>query len=103
MEILNRVQQAYNNAVEKLSKYISNGLLAIHFLQEVSMFDAHHTVLMSDSVSTYKSIPGFSAVPQDELDSYFIRLSPAALKSSACGVIDFGVFWDGLQETNWSL
>ncbi len=44
---------------------------------------------MNDSVSSYKYIPGFSAVPTDELDSYFIHLGPAAVRVSACGVVDF--------------
>ncbi|RXN36656.1 Zinc finger BED domain-containing 1 [Labeo rohita] len=53
---------------------------------------------MENSVSGYTHIPGFSAVPNDEFDAYFQRLGPAALKASACGVVDLDVFWDGLLE-----
>ncbi|CAM4444730.1 unnamed protein product [Leuciscus chuanchicus] len=34
----------------------------------------------------------------DEFDAYFQRLDPAALKASACGMVDLDVFWDGLLE-----
>ena len=98
MQILNRVEQAYSNAEDKLSKYMSDGQPAIEFLKEVRVFDPRHIVFMSDCVASYKSIPGFSAVPKDELDAYFIHLGPAALRASACGVVDLDVFWDGLQE-----
>lgn len=98
MQILNRVEQAYISAEDKLSKYMSDGQPAIHFLKEVRVFDPRHTALMSDSVSSYESIPGFSDVPKDELDAYFIRLGPAAVHAASCGVVDLDVFWDGLQE-----
>lgn len=75
---------------------MSEGQPAINFLQEVRVFDPRHTAFMNDSVSTYKYIPGFSAVPKVELDSYFIRLGPTAVRASACGVVDLDVFWDGL-------
>lgn len=38
-----------------------------------------------DSVYSYKNIPGFSTVPKDELNAYFIQLGPATLRASACG------------------
>ena len=98
MQILNRVEQAYSNAEDKLSKYMSDGQPAIEFLKEVRVFDPRHIVFMSDCVASYKSIPGFSAVPKDELDAYFIHLGPATLRASASGVVDLDVFWDGLQE-----
>lgn len=97
-QILNSVEQAYSSVEEKLSKYMSDGQPAIHFLQEVRVFDPRHTAFMNESVSSYQNIPGFSAVPQDELDAYISRLGPAALKASACGVVDLDVFWNGLQE-----
>lgn len=96
--ILNTVEQAYNNAEDKLSKCMSDGQPAIHFLQEVRVFDPGHTAFMNDSVYSYKYIPGFSAVPKDELDAYFIHLGPAAVRASTSGVVDLDVFWDGLQE-----
>lgn len=98
MQILNRVEQAYISAEDKLSKYMSDGQPAINFLKEVRVFDPRHTAFMSDSVSSYESIPGFSDVPKDELDAYFIRLGPAAVHAASCGVVDLDVFWDGLQE-----
>lgn len=58
MQILKRVEQAYINADDKLSKYISYGQPAIDFLKEVRVFDPRYTAFMSDSVSNYKSIPG---------------------------------------------
>lgn len=79
MQMLNRVEQAYINAEDKLSKYMSDGQPAINFLKEVRVFDPRHTAFMSDSVSSYESIPGFSEVPKDELDAYFICLGPAAV------------------------
>lgn len=95
---LNRVEEAYKLAEDKLSKYMSDGQPGIHFLKEVRVFDPRHIAFMDDSVSSYKYIPGFCAVPKDELDAYFIHLGPAALRASACGVVDLDVFWDGLQE-----
>lgn len=50
MQILNRVEQAYINAEDKLSKYISDGQPAISFLKEVRVFDPSHIAFMSDSV-----------------------------------------------------
>lgn len=97
-QILNTVEEAYNNAEEKLNKYMSDGQPAINFLQEVRVFDPRHIAFMNDSVSSYKHIPGFSAVSKDEIDAYFTHLGPAALRASACGVVDLDVFWDGLQE-----
>ena len=41
---------------------------------------------------------GICAVPNDEFDTYFYHLGPAALRASVCGVVDLDVFWDGLQE-----
>ena len=67
--ILNTVEQAYNNAEEKLMKYMTDGQPAINFLQEVRVFDPRHTAFMNQSVSSYEHIPGFSAVPKDELDA----------------------------------
>ncbi|XP_067245545.1 uncharacterized protein [Chanodichthys erythropterus] len=98
MQILNRVEQAYINAEDKLSKYISDGQPAISFLKEVRVFDPRHIAFMSDSVSSYESIPGFSDVPKNELDAYFTRLGPAAVHAAACGVVDLDIFWDGLKE-----
>lgn len=98
MQILNRVEQAYINAEDKLSKYMSDGQPAIHFLKEVRVFDPQHTVFLSASVSSYEAIPGFKDVPQDELDTYFIRLGPAAVHAAACGLVDLDLFWDGLQD-----
>ncbi|KAK7160619.1 hypothetical protein R3I93_008313 [Phoxinus phoxinus] len=96
--ILNKVEQAYNNAEDKLSTYMSDGQPAINFLKEVRVFDPRHTAFMDESVVSYKYIPCFSAVPTDELDAYFIHLGPAALRASARGVVYLDVFWDGLQE-----
>lgn len=96
--ILNLVHLAYSNAEEKLTKYMSEGQPAINFLREVRVFDPRYISFMEDSVSGYTHIPGFSAVPNDEFDAYFQRLGPAALKASACGVVDLDVFWDGLLE-----
>ncbi|KAL0185277.1 hypothetical protein M9458_020974, partial [Cirrhinus mrigala] len=96
--ILNLVHLAYSNAEEKLTKYMSEGQPAINFLREVRVFDPRYISFMEDSVSGYTHIPGFSAVPSDEFDAYFQRLGPAALKASACGVVDLDVFWDGLLE-----
>ena len=62
MQILNRVEQAFNNAEDKLSKSMADGQPAIEFLKEVRVFDPRHIVFMSDCVASYKSIPGFSAV-----------------------------------------
>lgn len=98
MQIVNRVAQAYITAEEKLSKYMSDGQPAIHFLKEVRVFDPRHISFMSDSVSTYKSIPGFSDVPDDELDAYFRRLGPAAVHAASCGVVDIDLFWDEVRE-----
>lgn len=80
--ILNVVEQAHNNADEKLTKYMSDGEPAINFLQEVRVFDPRHTSFMNDSASSYKHIPGNSAVPNDEFESYFNRLGSAALRFS---------------------
>ncbi|XP_065096737.2 uncharacterized protein [Paramisgurnus dabryanus] len=96
--ILNKVEQAYNNAEDKLKKYMSDGQPAIHFLNEVRVFDPRHTAFMDESVVSYKYIPGFSAVPTEEFDAYFTHLGPTALRASASGVVDLDVFWDGLQE-----
>ncbi|RXN13033.1 CGG triplet repeat-binding 1 [Labeo rohita] len=96
--ILNLVHLAYSNAEEKLTKYMSEGQPAINFLREVRVFDPRYISFMENSVSGYTHIPGFSAVPNDEFDAYFQRLGPAALKASACGVVDLDVFWDGLLE-----
>ncbi|RXN03368.1 CGG triplet repeat-binding 1 [Labeo rohita] len=93
--ILNLVHLAYSNAEEKLTKYMSEGQPAINFLREVRVFDPRY---ISFSVSGYTHIPGFSAVPNDEFDAYFQCLGPAALKASACGVVDLDVFCDGLLE-----
>lgn len=96
--ILNIMEQAYNNAEEKLTKYMSDGQPAINLLQEVRVFDPHHTPFMNDSASIYKDIPGFGDVSNDEFDACFNHLGPAALRASVCGVVDLDVFWDGLQE-----
>ncbi|XP_061582006.1 uncharacterized protein LOC133447348 [Cololabis saira] len=97
-EILGTVGEAYVDAEEKLTKYMSDGQPAIEFLKEVRVFDPRHIAFLEDSVESYKAIPGFTHVPRDEFDSYFKALGPAALRASGCGVVDLDVFWDGLQE-----
>lgn len=92
------MQQAYNNSEEKLSKYMADGQPVIHFLHEVRVFDPHHTAFMNDDVSSYMYIPSFSAVPKEELNAYFIRLGPAAVRASVSGLVDLDVFWDGLNQ-----
>lgn len=84
MQILNRVEQANIRAEDKLSKYMCDGQPDINFLREVRVFDPRHTAFMSDSVSSYESIPGFSDVPNDELDAYFRHLGPAAIRAASC-------------------
>ncbi|MCJ8739905.1 hypothetical protein PDJAM_G00052810 [Pangasius djambal] len=37
---------------------------------------------MDDSPNSYKTIPGFSSVPEDEMKSYITNLGPAALRAS---------------------
>lgn len=76
------MQQAYNNAGEKLCRYMSDEQPTICFLKEVRVFDPRHTAFMDSTVSSYKHIPGFSAVPQNELDAYLNHLGPSALKAS---------------------
>lgn len=71
---------------------------AIHFLKEERVFDPRYTAFMDSTVSSYKRIPGFSAVPQDELDAYLHHLGSSALKASVCGVVDLDVFQNRLQE-----
>ena len=97
-QILSTVGQAYENAEDKLNKYMSHGQPAIEFLQEVRVFDLHHIAFLDDSVASYKAIPGFTEVQSDEFDSYFKTLGPAALRAARSGVVDLDVFWDGLQE-----
>lgn len=97
-QILHTVGQAYSNAEDKLDKYMSDGQPAIRFLEEVRVFDPRNIAFMNDSVSSYKAIPGFTDVPNDEFNSYFQALDPAALRAASCGVVDLDVFWDGLQE-----
>lgn len=97
-QILCTVGQAYENAEEKLTKYMSNGQPAIEFLQEVRVFDPRYIAFLDDSVASYKAIPGFTEVPGDEFDSYFKTVGPAALRAATSGVVDLDVFWDGLQE-----
>ncbi|KAK7881121.1 hypothetical protein WMY93_029530 [Mugilogobius chulae] len=97
-DILKSVEQAYNNAEEKLAKYMSHGQPAISFFKEVGVFNPQNVAFMSNTVSSYTSIPGFSTVPEEEMNLYFTHLGPAALKASACGVVNLDVFWDGLQE-----
>ncbi|XP_017279625.1 uncharacterized protein LOC108240571 [Kryptolebias marmoratus] len=70
-EILNTVEQAYNNAEDKLAKYMSHGQPGINFFKEVRVFNPRHIAFMSSTVSSYTAIPGFSAVPQEEMDTYF--------------------------------
>nr|XP_033947658.1 uncharacterized protein LOC117452938 [Pseudochaenichthys georgianus] len=97
-EILRTVGEAYVNAEEKLTKYMSDGQPAIEFLQEVRVFDPRHITFLDDSVESYKAIPGFTDVPRHEFDSYFTALGPAALRAALSGVVDLDVFWDGVQE-----
>lgn len=97
-EILRTVGQAYDNAEEKLTKYMSDGQPAIGFLQQVRVFDPRHLAILDDSVASYKAIPDFTDVPSDEFDSYFTALGPEALRAAPSGAVDLDVFWDGLQE-----
>ncbi|KAI4799929.1 hypothetical protein KUCAC02_016467 [Chaenocephalus aceratus] len=73
-EILRTVGEAYVNAEEKLTKYMSDG----------------QPVIISPG--------GFTDVPRHEFDSYFTALGPAALRAALSGVVDLDVFWDGVQE-----
>ncbi|KAL7394851.1 hypothetical protein ABVT39_005418 [Epinephelus coioides] len=97
-QILHTVDQAYSNAEDKLTKYMSDGQPGIHFLKEVRVFDPRNIAFMNDRVSSYKAIPGFTDVPNAELHSYLQDLGPAALRAASCGVVDLDVLWDGLQE-----
>ncbi|XP_017281833.1 uncharacterized protein LOC108241875 [Kryptolebias marmoratus] len=97
-EILNAVEQAYNNAEDKLAKYMSHGQPGINVFKEVRVFDPRHLAFMSSTVSSYTAIPGFSAVPQKEMDTCFTQLGPTALRASTYGMMDLDVFWGGLQE-----
>ncbi len=94
-QILNTVEQAYNNAEEKLSKYMSEGQPGIHFPQDVSVFDPCHIAFMNNSVDSYNSIPDFSSVPDDKFNACFSHLDPAALRALVSGVVDLDVFWNG--------
>lgn len=71
---------------------------AFRFLKEVRVFDPRHTAFVDSAVSSYKHIPSFSAVPQDELDTYLNHLGPSPLKAPVCGVVHLDVFQNGLQE-----
>ncbi|XP_078469389.1 uncharacterized protein LOC144732027 [Lampetra planeri] len=51
-QILCTVGQAYENAEEKLTKYMSHGQPAIEFLQEVRVFDPRHIAFLDDSVAS---------------------------------------------------
>ncbi|KAL1277093.1 hypothetical protein QQF64_023766 [Cirrhinus molitorella] len=102
-QIICTVGQAYENAEEKLTEYMSYGQPAIEFLQEVRVFDPHHIAFLDDSVASYKTIPGFTEVP--ELIQFICQmltvhktLGPAALRAAPSGVVDLDMFWDGLQE-----
>ena len=97
-QILSTVGQAYANAEEKLTKYMSHGQPAIEFLQEVRVFDPRHIAFLDDFVASYKAIPGFTEVQSDEFGSYFKTLGPAALRAAPSGVVDLDVLWDGVQE-----
>lgn len=95
-QILSTVGQAYENAEEKLTKYMSHGQPATEFLHEVRVFDPCHIAFLDDSVASYKPIPGFTEVPSDEFDSYFKTRGPATLSASPSGMVDLDVFWDDL-------
>lgn len=92
-QILSTVGQAYENAEEKLTKYMSHGQPAVEFLQEVRVFDPHHIAFLDDSVASYKAIPGFTEVQSDEIDFYFKNLGPAALIAAPYGVVDLDAFF----------
>lgn len=66
-KVINQVQAAFSYAEEKLIKYMEHGQPAIEFLKEVHIFEPRCLAFMSDSPSSYKAIPGFSSVPEDEI------------------------------------
>lgn len=97
-KVLNQVRAAFSYADEKLSKYMQHGQPGIEFLKEVRIFEPRCLAFMDDSPNSYKAIPGFSSVPEDEMTRYMTKLGPEALRASVSGIVDLDTFWVGLQD-----
>lgn len=89
-------EQAYQLAEEKLSKYMDGAQPAKQFLKECRVFNPSCVVLFSKR-EDLSSIPGFQDIPKEEINLYFTKFAPAAVKASS-GITDTDLFWDSMQE-----
>lgn len=53
---------------------------------------------MDKSPNSYKAIPGFSSVPEDEMMRYMTKLGPEALRASVSGIVELDSYWIGVHD-----
>ncbi|KAL1269193.1 hypothetical protein QQF64_031482, partial [Cirrhinus molitorella] len=72
-KVLHQVEAAFTYAEEKLMKYMQHGQPGIEFLKEVRIFDPRCLAFMNGDPNSYKAIPGFCSVPEDEMTRYITK------------------------------
>lgn len=99
-EICNTFSESFDNASEKLSKYLDidgDGQPAIKFLKACRVFNPARVALLVNDFSYYSEcIPGFANVPIEEYALYIEKLAGDAVRST--GSVDIHIFWLSVQD-----
>lgn len=104
-DLLNLMEQSFQNAHDKLLKYLTVGQPAIPFLKAVRIFDPKKVPLLNGAdMSEYFAIPGFEdTVAKEDFDLYFSKIVPdyvAAAAGLSCGssIYNIDQFWDTVSD-----
>ena len=97
--ILSTFKAAYRLASEKITKYMTcTGQPAAEFLKQARVFLPRKASVMSPSVEEYPAIPGFSAVPAEEMRKYCTVPAPEVMFADANDDVPLGTFWRSVAD-----
>ena len=99
LECIQTFKQAFDDAGDKLQKYLTDGQPGIEFLKAVRIFNPCKVYLLPPEKGLYVAIPGMDDIPIHEWVLYTERLArDAAARAGHVGQFDVLSFWHSVED-----